>query len=303
LTPRAASLLYPSRALGVCLVVLLLSGHTAVFAAGPPSQDWYLDLEEARLLARQTDRPILVDLYADWCGWCDQLDRKVFSNGRFQQFADHFVLLRVDIDDDGAGSRLAQRFGVESLPTTLLVDSELTLIGRVAGYAEVDSYIGKIEGELSAYRAFEKRYARETRSDDPEVLEALAEELHHRRDGPRAAELYQRVLEHDELPGDERAWLAYRLADALRLGHRPEQALTALDRAAGELSAAGAPSPELTERISLLRSRIAEQQGRCADARALLEEFLASHPRSTFLQAARRHLQVLRSGPDPRSCG
>ncbi|HUW93833.1 MAG TPA: DUF255 domain-containing protein [Bacteroidales bacterium] len=51
---------------------LILSGQTA-------SVKWYT-IEEAASLAKTTPRPIFVDAYTDWCGWCKKLDSETFSN-------------------------------------------------------------------------------------------------------------------------------------------------------------------------------------------------------------------------------
>lgn len=40
---------------------------------------WYT-IEEAAALAAKSPRPIFVDAYTDWCGWCKRLDKETFSN-------------------------------------------------------------------------------------------------------------------------------------------------------------------------------------------------------------------------------
>ncbi|MFN8240972.1 MAG: DUF255 domain-containing protein [Bacteroidales bacterium] len=40
---------------------------------------WY-SIEEAEKLQKQAPRPIVVDTFTDWCGWCKKLDQDTFSN-------------------------------------------------------------------------------------------------------------------------------------------------------------------------------------------------------------------------------
>jgi thioredoxin-related protein len=40
---------------------------------------WYT-IQEAEKLNKQNPRPIFVDTYTDWCGWCKKMDKETFTN-------------------------------------------------------------------------------------------------------------------------------------------------------------------------------------------------------------------------------
>ncbi len=40
---------------------------------------WYT-IQEVEKLIKQAPRPIFIDTYTDWCGWCKKMDQETFTN-------------------------------------------------------------------------------------------------------------------------------------------------------------------------------------------------------------------------------
>lgn len=265
--------------------------------AAPRSPQWLGSVAEAQSQARKGGKLIFVDLYADWCGWCKQLDAKVFSTPQFQDWAKQFVLLRVDTEQP-EGARLQSLFGAETLPTTLLLTPDLVLAGKLVGFAPASSFMQRLDAERARWQALDDRYDLAVKSKDGTVVREEAQGLHERGDGRRAATLYRRVLELGGMPAEETAWMRYLLADALRMSGDYRGASVEVAKAHGAVPRG---SEALLERVDLLAVQIAEQDGDCRQRVSALEAFLKAHPASQYSAQARRSLQELSA--DTAACG
>jgi thioredoxin-related protein len=61
------------------IILLLLITQSVISSAQTSPVKWY-SIEEAVKLAQADPKPIFVDAFTDWCGWCKKLDKDTFSN-------------------------------------------------------------------------------------------------------------------------------------------------------------------------------------------------------------------------------
>ena len=62
-----------------------------------------------------SDKPVLIDFYADWCGPCRMVAPIVHE---IAEENDNVVVGKINVDDE---PELAQRFGVMSIPTLVVM--------------------------------------------------------------------------------------------------------------------------------------------------------------------------------------
>jgi thioredoxin-related protein len=65
-------------------LILILPAFITAFAQKPELSTssrvkWYT-IQEAEKLMKESPRPLFIDTYTDWCGWCKRMDQDTFTN-------------------------------------------------------------------------------------------------------------------------------------------------------------------------------------------------------------------------------
>ncbi|WP_099142969.1 protein-disulfide reductase DsbD [Xenorhabdus kozodoii] len=101
--------------------------------------DWQ---ELSQILAEDHQRPIMLDLYADWCVACKEFEKYTFSDPQVQAQLSQFLLLQADVTNNAPKQKeLLQKLQVLGLPTILFFDKgkELTDL-RVNGFMDAQRF-------------------------------------------------------------------------------------------------------------------------------------------------------------------
>ncbi|MGR6757538.1 protein-disulfide reductase DsbD [Aeromonas veronii] len=93
-------------------------------------------------------KPVLLDLYADWCVACKEFEHKTFSDPAVRERFGQMVLLQADVTaNDDADIELLNTLNVLGLPTLIFFDREgKELTGqRVTGFMGPAEFLGKLD--------------------------------------------------------------------------------------------------------------------------------------------------------------
>ena len=135
----------------IFFVTIMLAGlSTASLASGPKPltwRTWDAGLREAG----GAKRPILVDVYTNWCGWCKRMDRDVYAKPEVSDYLNkHFVMVRLNAEGSEklnyAGQTLTARalaggFQVTGYPTTIFLKADGAHLVNVPGYIPADRFL------------------------------------------------------------------------------------------------------------------------------------------------------------------
>jgi uncharacterized protein YyaL (SSP411 family) len=118
-----------------------LSGESSPYLKRAIAQpvDWYPWGAAAFQRAKELNRPMLLDVGAVWCPWCDLMDRDTYMNAATADYINqHFVAVKVDFDaSPKLVAQLQRAQAILNLPAGLPLTSFITPDGKLyfgAGY-------------------------------------------------------------------------------------------------------------------------------------------------------------------------
>ena len=120
--------------------------------------------------AKAENKVLMVDFFTDWCKWCVELDKKVYTNSEVADFANkNQVNWKIDAEK-GEGIELAKKFQVSGYPTVVFVDGNGDEIDRIVGYLPVKDFLPAMKDFVSGKNTLKSLQA--TLSENANDIEA-----------------------------------------------------------------------------------------------------------------------------------
>ena len=117
------------------VLALMLILVTPAFAQDGAIQ-WYKDLPQASASARKSDKPMMIEFWADWCTPCKVMETEVYADPRVATaLRDKIIAVRIHFD---LQKDLVRQYNVEAIPNIVFTDSWGTELVRHRGIIEAD---------------------------------------------------------------------------------------------------------------------------------------------------------------------
>ncbi|HPE98489.1 MAG TPA: DUF255 domain-containing protein [Chitinophagales bacterium] len=142
----------------------------------------WLTLEEAVALSAKEEKPLLIDFYTDWCGWCRKLDATTYQDQKVIDYVNkYFYAVKFDAESQdsyefngktygfkaggGRGTnefalKYASRNGRLGYPTTTFMFADGESLMVVPGYQDANQmtmllrYLGEEHYKTQDFNAF-----------------------------------------------------------------------------------------------------------------------------------------------------
>ncbi|MBL8008494.1 MAG: thioredoxin fold domain-containing protein [Ignavibacteria bacterium] len=134
--------------------------------------------QEVLNLAKEQNKTVMIDFITDWCKWCVETDRKVYTNQDVSAFANaNQINWKIDAEK-GEGPELAKKYSVKGFPTIVFVNSDGTEIDRIYGYVPAESFLTIMKDYNAGVNTFGSiQKLLEENPDDPVANYKMAEKI------------------------------------------------------------------------------------------------------------------------------
>ena len=132
--------------------IILLFFIAASFRLRVRDKVQWMTIDEMHTAFNKAPRPIIVDVYTSWCGWCKVMDKETYRNTKVANYInEHFYAVKLDAETKDAFDWNGKHYayneayksnelavylmgGQMSYPTTVLLPSLMSQPAPVAGF-------------------------------------------------------------------------------------------------------------------------------------------------------------------------
>jgi FKBP-type peptidyl-prolyl cis-trans isomerase 2 len=107
---------------------------------------WIEDHDQGYARAAGEHKPMVMVLYAGWCGWSKKLLTNTINDPRIQAYWNQFVWVKINSDEN---KEYKEYYDQKGYPLTLIMDSGGRIIRRLDGFSDAGAFHDALEKSLA----------------------------------------------------------------------------------------------------------------------------------------------------------
>ena len=134
------------KAFGLLMVIVgafMIVGGIQQPVAGPHPQ-WVHDEPAALEVAQKENKLVMLDFYATWCGACNELDHKTFSDQTVVDKLENYITVKLDFSAE-SDKVLTEKYQIRGLPVVIFMDAQGNIFKRIDKFVDAEEMLEIIE--------------------------------------------------------------------------------------------------------------------------------------------------------------
>lgn len=98
------------------LIIIILFFITVSFIPSKKGKVQWLTVSALQEAYSKNPKPILVDVYTSWCGWCKVMDKETYTNEKVANYInEHYYAVKLDAEEKDSIEWNGKKYGYDKL--------------------------------------------------------------------------------------------------------------------------------------------------------------------------------------------